>query len=347
MNHYSRSVFLLILLSFGFLRKVQALDSLSALPSDETLSVRQLPHKSTFNARTKLYALGDYVSFPASGVKIQQPAGFEKDQSFDGFSNPESQSSIMAIRFQLPYAKINGAFTQEQLKTRGWTLRSRKDVKVDNLPGILIHFEQPLGDQAFLKWSLIFGNDQTTTMVTAAFPKKHEKQLSNLLKAVVLSSVQMNQSASFNAGTGLPFTLTASKKLKLTQSISRTLTYTKGGVFPGKSPMEPMFIVVPSIGKVLVANQPQYAEQLLQQMEDTKKLIVKSTKTIMIAGLHGYESLAEAEDEKLGTPFIIYQVILFNQDSYIRMLGLTKVELRDEYLPEFKAMARSLQRKQL
>jgi hypothetical protein len=346
MNHYSRSVLLLIVLSLGVLRKAEARDSLSTLASEETLSVQQLFPKLTADARIKLYTLGDYVSFPASGVKIQQPAGFAKDQSFDGFSHPETQSSIMAIRFQLPYSKINGAFTQEQLKTRGWTLRSRQDVKVNNLPAILIHFEQPLGNTVFLKWSLIFGNDQTTTMVTAAFPKTYEKKLSNLLKAVVLSSIQINQSTSVNAETGLPFTLAASKKLKLVQGISRTLTYTKDGVLLGKS-MEPMFIVVPSIGNVLVANQQQYAEQLLQQMEDTKKLTVKSTKTIMIAGLHGYESLAEAEDAKSGTPFIIYQVILFNQDSYIRMLGLTKVELRDEYLPEFRAMARSLQRKQL
>jgi hypothetical protein len=109
--------------------------------------------------------------------------------------------------------------------------------------------------------------------------------------------------------------------------------------------MEPMFIAVPSIGKVLVANKLQYAERLLQQIESAKKLTVKSTRIITIAGLQGYESLAEAEDTETGTPFIIYQVILFNQDSYIRMLGLTKVELRDEYLPEFKAMAHSLQKR--
>jgi hypothetical protein len=90
MNHYNCSIFLLIMLSFGFLRKAWALDSLSALPSDETLSIQQLSPKSTFTARTKLYSLGNYVSFPASGVKIQQPAGYEKDNSFDGFSNLES-----------------------------------------------------------------------------------------------------------------------------------------------------------------------------------------------------------------------------------------------------------------
>jgi hypothetical protein len=62
----------------------------------------------------------------------------------------------MATTASMSYSKANGAFTKEQLKTRGWILRSRQEVKVDNLPGILIHFEQLLGSRMFLKWSLVY-----------------------------------------------------------------------------------------------------------------------------------------------------------------------------------------------
>lgn len=344
MKRYIISVFFLTTLLSEFDRESKAHNHLSSFPPAKVLPIQRLVSKSPVNSGGEKDILGDYVNFPASGVKIRQPVGFEKEDSFDGFGNPEAQSSVMALSMAGPYLKVNTVFTQELMKARGWTLRSRQNVKVNDLPGILIHFEQPAQGQVFLKWSLIFGNDRKTTMVTATFPKSREREMSARLKSAVQSATQIDRTAP--SAVGLPFTLVASEKLKLTQVISKTLAYTKDGIIPSKSPTDPLFIAVPSLGKVVVLGKLQYAERLLQQTNYTKKLTVKSTKEIAIDGLGGYESLAEAEDTKSGTPLIIYQVILFNQNSYIRMLGLTGLEFRDEYLPEFKAMARSLQRKQ-
>ena len=148
-----------------------------------------------------------------------------------------------------------------------------------------------------------------------------------------------------DAGADLPFTIEASKKLKFTPAISRTLAYTKDGVIPVKSPEDPLFIVAPSYGKVAVGDKRKFAEQQLRGTAATKDFAVKSTDAITIAGLDGYESLAEAKDAKSGTPLIVYQVVLFDEGSIILMKGLVGTELGDEYLPEFKAMARSFQRK--
>ena len=73
------------------------------------------------------------------------------------------------------------------MKARGWTLLSRQDVKVDSLPGILVHFEQPALGQVFLKWSLAFGDDRKTAMVTATFPKVHGREFSARLKLSYLA----------------------------------------------------------------------------------------------------------------------------------------------------------------
>jgi hypothetical protein len=346
MKHYVVSMFFAVALLYTFLEESKALNQSPLSFSGRIVPVAQQPsYALAFDIATKKQTLGDYVSFPASGVRIQQPAGFEKDDSFDGFSNSETQSSIMATTAPMPYAKVNGVFTKEQLKTRGWILRSRQEVKVDNLPGILIHFEQPLGNRVFLKWSLVFGDDQKTSIVTATFPKSYEKKWSTLLKSAVQSSTRITQQNPPEIGASLPFTITAAKKMKLTQSISRSLTYTKDGMMPGKSSMDPIFIAVPSIGKVVVINKLSYAEKLIQQTPYVKKLSVKSTEPITIADLQGFESIAEAEDTDSGILLTVYQVILFDQDSYIRMIGTTGTKFRTEYLPEFKAMARSLQRK--
>ena len=344
MRRHIIPVFLLTTLLCGCNRESKTPDQPAATPQAQPEVARQPASEPPSDSEGGKHALGDYVSFPACGIKIRQPEGFEKDDSFEGFGNPETQSSIVAMSFAGPYSKVTAGFTQDQMKAQNWTLLSREDVEVDGLPGILVHFEQPAGGKVFLKWSLVFGDDRKTTMVTATFPKSHEEELSARLKSAVLSA-RIDRAASSDAGADLPFTISASPKLKLTPAISNMLAYTKDGVIPAKSPKDPMFGVARALGKVVVGDKPQFAERRLRGTARTKGLVVQSTDAITIAGLDGYESLAEAEDVKSGTPLIVYQVILFDEGSYILMQGLVATELRDEYLPEFKAMARTFQRK--
>ena len=319
-------------------------DKPSSSPPVQPSVARQPAIEPSSDSENGKHALGDYVSFPASGIKIRHPEGFEKADSFDGFGQAETQSSVLVISLAGPYSKVTAGLTQEKLKARGWTLHSKEDVKVDGLPGILIHFEQPAIGKVFLKWSFVSGDEKKTTMVTATFPKSHERELSARLKSAVLSA-RIDRSAPAGVGANLPFTVAPSKKLKLTPVVSNTLGYTKDGVIPVKSPKDPLFMVAPSLGKVVVEDKRQFAERNLRESAGTKELVVKSTDAITIAGLDGYESLAEAEDAKSGTALIVYQVILFDEDSFILLKGYVGTELRDEYLPQFKAMARSLQKK--
>jgi hypothetical protein len=319
-------------------------DEPSVTPPEKSAAARPVADDPASDADDKKSGLGDYVSFPAFGLKIRQPEGFEKADNFDGFGEPETQSSIMVLSIPAAYSQVTAGMTREQLKKRGWSLESRDDVKVNGLPGILVHFEQPAGDEVFLKWSFIFGDDQKTTMVTATCPKVQARQLSDRLKSAVLS-LRPDQATSPVPGADLPFTLAASEKLKISPGISRTLAYTKDGVFMIKSPDDPLFIATSSLGEVIVGDRRKFAEQRVLGTVHTKQMKVKSIDTITIDGLDGFESLAEAEEDLSGTPLIVYQVILFDEGSYILMQGHVGTKLRDDFLPEFKAIARSLRRK--
>ena len=288
--------------------------------------------------------LGEYVTFPASGVKVRQPEGFEKAAQFDGFGQAATQSSLMVVSLPAPFPQITAGFTQDQMKTRGWTFISGEETTVDGLAGVVVHFVQPLGGTDFLKWSVVFGDAQRTTLVTATFPKRLEAELSARLKSAALS-VRVDRSAPDDPDADLPFTLTASPKLRRTPNVGRMLFYTKDGVIPARKPDDPMFIVAPSFGKPVAGDRREYAERRLRETALTKGLVVKSTDAITIDGLDGYESLAAAEDAKGGGPMAVYQVMLFDEGGYILMQGIMGAAHLEEYLPEFKAMARSLTRK--
>jgi hypothetical protein len=139
--------------------------------------------------------------------------------------------------------------------------------------------------------------------------------------------------------------VTASSKLKLTPAMSRSLLYTKGGVLPAKSPEEPMFAVAESVGGAVTTDRKAFAAGRLRQTALKKDITIESAEAITVAGLEGWEMIARAKHAKTGAGMFIYQVILFDEGSYVLLQGMGGTALRDEFLPEFQDMARSFKRK--
>ena len=284
-----------------------------------------------------------YVSFPAVGVKLVRPSGFDDAENFHGFQQPSTQSSVMVLMIPGPFAETTRGFTAEQLKTRGMTLLSKEDVVIDGNSGVLLSVTQDAYGTEFAKWILSFGNDKETRMVTATFPKSDDTILSDELKAVVLGTKRDDAPAP-TPGADVGFAIAASAKLRLTRGIGKMLMYTKDGTIPAKSPEDPLFIAAPSLSEVPTDDKRQFAVQRLFQTAHTKISSVTSNNEITIDGLDGYEILAEGEDADSRTPLKVYQVVIYDDRSYILMQGLVGANAANEYLPEFKTMAHSLTR---
>jgi len=284
-----------------------------------------------------------YISFPASGVKLVRPDGFDDAENFHGFQQPSTQSSVMVVMIPGPFSEVTGGFTAAQLKTRGMTLVSKENVEIEGNKGVLVSVTQTAHGTEFAKWIVAFGNEKETKMVTATFPKDHEAELSAQLKSVVLSA-RLDVTPPPTPGADVGFTIVASEKVKLTRGVGKMLAYTKDGVIPAPSPEAPLFIAAPSLSQVPIADKRQFSVQRIFQTAHTKITSVTATNAITIDGLDGYEIVADAEDADSGIPIVVYQVVLFDDKSYILVQGLVGTRFREEYLPEFKAMARSLTR---
>jgi hypothetical protein len=309
----------------------------------ESVAAESMPQSSP-ETKKESSGLGEFVDFPASGVRVKQPKGFEVASSYDGFEQTQTGSSVLIMTMKAPFAELSQGFTQEQMAKRGWTLLDRKDLKVGEQAGTLIHFEQPAQGLVYLKWSVMFGDDSSSTVTTAMFPKDLEKEYSNLLKATVLSARLTGQPP--DPLSRLPFTLTGSTKLRATPgAVGQSLSFTRDGTLPTKSAADPLLIVAPALGEVEAGDKGQLAQQLLQSLANVTGLKVQSTESITIDGLSGYESIAQGKDEKTGIPLTVYQVTIFPEGSYVRIVGLVGRNLAGEFLPEFKALARSLKYK--
>jgi hypothetical protein len=282
-----------------------------------------------------------YVSFPTAGVKLIQPDGFAVAESFDGFQQPNTQSSVLTMMIPGPFAETTKGFTAAGLKTRGMTLRSKENISIEGQTGLLINLVQTVNNTEFSKWIVVFGNQQETKMVTATFPTANTAKLSAPLKSVVLTA--KNDLTSPQLGANVGFTIAAANKLKITRGMGKTLMYTKDGVVPVKSRLDPLFLVAPSLSQVTIVDRQKFATDRLAKTGSIKIDAVTTTNPITIDGLDGYEIIADAQDAA-GTALTLYQVMLFEDKSYLLIQGIVGTKIRDEYLPEFKAMARSFKK---
>jgi hypothetical protein len=286
-----------------------------------------------------------YTSFATAGIKLIKPDGFESAENFDGFQQPSTQSSVMATTLPGPFSKVTSGFNAEQLKTRGMTLKSKKNISIDGSKGILINLTQSAYGIEFAKWIVIFGNEKETKIVTATFPQTQAAKLSATLKSVVLRA-KNDTTPPPTLGSDVGFKIVASQKVKLTRVIGKMLLYTKDGTIPAKSPTDPLFIVARSFSQVEIFDKKEFATRRLSQTTSIKIDSVTTTEPISIDGLDGYEIVADAKDTASGTPTTVYQVMLFDNKSYILIQGIVGTKVRDEYLSEFKSMARSFNQQQ-
>ena len=277
------------------------------------------------------------VQFPEVGLAIAQPQGFEKAQNFYGFQQPKTGSSIVLSALPGPFNQVtNFEFT-------GMRLLSEVYITISGQQGILLQVAQSAHGQDFLKWMVVFGNQNRTYFVTASFLDKSDPELSTLLRQTVLST-SILEGNSLKASK-LPFSVDPVPGLLPAPQaalIGKAAAFTKDGKLASISPNDPLFIVAPSLGPVPVLDQRLYALKRIRQFPKISVKQVDSTAPIAVDGLSGYEILATGTDQGSGTSIKIYQVMLFPKTGgYVIMTGLVGESLAALYLPKFKVMAKT------
>jgi hypothetical protein len=215
---------------------------------------------------------------------------------------------------------------------------------VNGRPGFLVHFAQSqLGDD-YLKWSLIFGSEEQTTLITATCPKELQSKYAASLKASILS-VRPTTVAAPDPLESLSFEVTPAEPFKFAHKVANSALYSIDGAKRNASARDPIFVVAPALSSAFIPDRRAYAEARLKDETHAKNLVSESIEPITVDGLDGFESLANAEDPRSGIPITVYQVMLFTEDSYIVMQGLAGAEQSEKIIPSFQKMARSFKRR--
>lgn len=286
----------------------------------------------------------NFSSIPGTRVSLLKPTGFVMAKHFPGLQQASTGASIMVTEIPGPYSEVTKGVTAEQMKSRGMNLQSKEDATIDGRPGLLLSLTQIAYGKTYAKWISIIGDEKNTVIITATFPKDRESDLSTPLRDVVLS-VKWEKSKKVDPFADLRFTIAPSDQMEFVKRVGKTLLYSKDGLFPAKSPEHPIFIVGYAVSTLQARDKRQFAQSRFLRSAGAKNVPIETTEQVTIDRLPGYKIVGSAQHSKTGIPILLYQVFLFDEDTYVIMSGRTGARFRKESLRGFGAMARTFMRK--
>lgn len=278
---------------------------------------------------------------PGTKVSMVAPPGFTAADTFSGFQQVSTNSSIMVTVISGAFEKVGGGFTAENLKTVGVALQSKKDTVYQKLPAILLKGKQIAYGKTFLKDMLVFG-DSAKTIIVAAVYLETSKQLSSSIASSILSVVYDDKQQS-KPEDAVSFTIdTVGTGFTLQRGINSTLIYEPTDA---DSTSNVGFLAARSIGKASFTDQKLFVEKRLRQLPGYDQAKINITNPIALDGLQGYEILAE-NYISVSSKEMVYLVMLFLPENkgYFIMCGHADCD-KDRYLSSFKKLTDSFQQK--
>ena len=284
------------------------------------------------------------VRIVGTRVSLKPPSGFTPSPEFSGYWLESLASSIIVTEFPGPFAEVSPGFSSPaELMKRGMSLLNKQEVKIGGQGGVLLQAKQNSLGTDYLKWILVFGDEKESVLIAATFPQQFEKELSQKMKASLLTAY-WDQGRKVSLTEGLNFTVREIGELKLAKRISNSLAFTKSGLFPSKAIDDPLIIIAQAISKIEVEDLEKFAKSRIFQTASVTDIEIEQSQKVNIDNLSGYEIVAKGKDIESGQPMVIYQTILFQDQSYYIMQGLISHKQSERYLPVFREMVRSFKR---
>jgi hypothetical protein len=278
-----------------------------------------------------------YQSFDSLGVKLLCPPGFQPSKKFVGFDCENPAAMIHVAEIAVDSQPMIERLKKGDVGKPAITLLSMEEFMIGPHRALLMNYEQPdAAGTNWQKWSLMFGNDEKTTMLVAAYLPEAAADLSepirSTLTGVKLAPTYSQYSTRNSVGPG-------TGKLKRDRmSRNKEMYFEVDG--PERKTGTSPFLLISEVRKRDEAHdKKEFATAVAKTSNGSEGVVVKSIQPIKLSGVEGYEIYADTQEEGTGAPTSMYLVVLLPPGGYLRIRGSVAKERAAEFLPEFKAMA--------
>jgi hypothetical protein len=223
-------------------------------------------------------------------------------------------------------------------------VKTRETVKIGSKRGILIGGAMT-GPVTGRKWVLVVKDADLTGLVIAQVRGGQDgysdAQIRNALKSVALrKDVSLDEQVS-----ALPFRITDKAGFRPVRVLAgNSVLYTDGPEDTIKAVAQPMVILAASLQPLPnVEARNQFARAALNSNKILKDIQIERSEAFRLKGQDWHEIVARAKEADSGQDVVVMQSIRFDGARYVRMVGLTRAEQRDENLRRFRAVADGLE----
>ncbi len=261
-----------------------------------------------FNALEQ--ATSEHITIEGSNVSMIPPPEFAPSENFKGFQNPEDPySMIMLLEIPGPYEEISTGFNEEKLKEQNMTLLSKKEIIINDTPGLFIELDQEASGITFSKYLIIYGKE-ATTLINGVYLKEN-KEVGNLIKEAMLSTY-IDNSLSVDKRVVLKYNIDESAgNMKFNAVMGNSIMFNRDGKIPTESKDGLSLIVDESYAEVDIKDKKVFCLGRLRNMPGSYAPITqKGIKEIEINGFEGFELFGKNNENKKEE---VYQVVLFKE----------------------------------
>lgn len=278
---------------------------------------------------------------PASRIGLVPPEAMMVSKRFSGFENPEKAAAINFMEMPAAaYAQLVNGLTKDALKRQGMSETSRENLKLGAKTGVLIGGTMA-GPAQGRKWVMAVKDENLTALVIAQVRGGQdgysEAQMREALKTIALRGpVAIDEQVA-----ALPFRFGDKAGFRPVRVMSgNSVLFTDGSQDMIKAVEQPMFIIAASLNVPVppTERRNQFAHAALNSNQILKDIKIERSESFRFRGQDWHEIVAKAVEAESGQPIVVMQTIRFEPDRYVRMVGLTRVEQRDQNLPRFRTV---------
>lgn len=281
---------------------------------------------------------------PGSRIGIEAPRDMELSKRFTGFERPSGGASITLVEMpREAYGDLTSGMTDEALKTQGFSVRSREDLKVAGADGLLLSGEQDAGGSTVRKWLLLV-SDPTFTAFVIAQTLPGEEADTDMRAA--LSTVAIRPPLSLDDQiAALPFRLGDRAGFRPVRVLAgNSLLLTEGPSDSSPAVEQPILVLAQSLSPPPSTDQRDaFARAALYANNTLKDFAIERAQGFRQRGADWHEIVARALDKASNQPVIVTQALRFLPDGYIRMVGIAPAAERETILPRFRAAIDSVE----
>ncbi|MDD4150100.1 MAG: hypothetical protein PHE33_08730 [Bacteroidales bacterium] len=279
------------------------------------------------------------------GTKLQMslPKGFTKSTSYNGFSHKIAGTSIVITELPGDVNRNFLGFDKKSLFKSGVIVDKTTFYKINGFDAMLIEGKQSAYNKVYTRIMLVIGDVYRSYLVSASVfstaSDNHKQDVKDVLLGVIYNAeLKSNMLDRFDFSVDVSGTVLKKGNLMLS-----SMTYTDDGFVPSNTEDKTSFMIreQAAINPLSDAEKKTLSVKLfdlypLEWVNDMSR----EPKAISINNLNGYEIFSMGKNKDLFKMELIYQVILFREQNYYVLVGLTYGNF-EENLRMFKKVAKT------